>query len=102
MAMAFNAINTIDHLSLRHAMVVYDETSAKMLEYRHLINHPGPEIKIQWQLSGANEFGRTMQGVGKTRNKEDRVEGTNTMHLIHKKDIPKNKKIIYARFVSEI
>ena len=36
------------------------------------------------------------------RNKEDRVEGTDTMHLIHKKDIPKNKKITYAWFVSEI
>jgi hypothetical protein len=61
-----------------------------MLEYRHLINHPDPAIRKQWQLSGANKFRRTMQGVGKSRNKEDRVEGTDTMHLIHKRDIPKN------------
>ena len=43
-----------------------------------------------------------MQGVGKSRNKEDRVEGTDTMHLIHKRDIPKNKKITYAQFCSDI
>jgi hypothetical protein len=101
MKMAFDAF-TDSNLPLHHAMPVFDEVTAKMLEYRHLINHLDPEIRAQWQLSGANEFGRTMQGVGKTRKKEDRVEGTDTMHLIHKKDIPKNKKITYARFVSEI
>ena len=101
MKMAFNAF-TDSNLPLHHAMPVFDEVTKKMLEYRHLINHPDPEIRKQWQLSGANEFGRTMQGVGKTRKKEDRIEGTDTMHLIHKKDIPKNKKITYARFVSEI
>jgi hypothetical protein len=101
MKMAFNAFND-SNLPLHHAMPVFDEVTSKMLEYRHLINHSDPEIRKQWQSSGANEFGRTMQGVGKTRKKEDRIEGTDTMHLIHKKDIPKNKKITYARFVSEI
>jgi hypothetical protein len=43
-----------------------------------------------------------MQGVGKTRSKEDKIEGTDTMHLIKKSDIPKNKKITYARFCSDI
>jgi hypothetical protein len=56
----------------------------------------------KWQLSGANEFGRTMQGVGKTRSKEDKIEGTYTMHLIKKCDIPKDKKITYARFCSDV
>ena len=37
-----------------------------------------------------------MQGVGKTRSKKDKVESTNTMHLIHKKDIPQNNKVTYA------
>ena len=101
MKMASNAFNDSE-LPLHHAMPVFDEVTSKLLEYRHLINHSDPKIRKQWQLSGANEFGRTMQGVGKSRKKEDRVEGTDTMHLIHKKDIPKNKKITYARFVSEI
>jgi hypothetical protein len=44
-----------------------------------------------------------MQGVGKTGSKEDnKIEGTDTMHLIKKSDIPKNKKITYARFCSDI
>jgi hypothetical protein len=44
-----------------------------------------------------------MQGVGK-RNRPDgeAIEGTDTMHLIKKCNIPKGKKITYARFVSEI
>jgi hypothetical protein len=65
-------------------MAVFDETTGIMLEYRHLIKHKDPEIRKKWQLSGANEFGRSMQGVGKTRPKEDKIEGTDTMHLIHK------------------
>jgi hypothetical protein len=85
-----------------HAMAVFEEKTGKMLEYRHLIKHEDPEIRKKWQLSGANEFGRTMQGVGKTRSKEDKIEGTDTMHLIKKSDIQKDKKITYARFCSNM
>jgi hypothetical protein len=34
-------------------MAVFNETTGKMLEYRHLINHEDPEVG-KWQLSGAN------------------------------------------------
>jgi hypothetical protein len=91
-----------NELSPHHAMAVFEEKTGKMLEYRHLINHEDPEVRKKWQLSGANEFRRTMQGVGKTRSKEDKTEGTDTMHLIKKSDIPKNEKITYARFCSDI
>jgi hypothetical protein len=94
--------NTTNQLPPHHAMAVFDETTGKMLEYRHLINHEDPEVRKKWQISSANEFGRTMQGVGKTRPDEDKIEGTDTMHLIKKCDIPKNKKITYARFCSDI
>jgi hypothetical protein len=87
----------------QYAMPVFDKTSGKMLEYRHLINHLDPKVRKQWwQISSANEFGRTMQGVGKIRPEEDRIKGTDTMHLIKNCNIPKGKKITYARFVSEI
>jgi hypothetical protein len=86
----------------QYAMPVFNETTGKMLEYRHLINHPDPKVRKQWQISSANEFGRTMQGVGKNRPEADRIKGTDTMHLIKKCNIPKGKKITYARFVSEI
>jgi hypothetical protein len=92
---------TNNKLPPHHAMAVFDETTGKVLEYRHLIKHKDPKIRKKWQLPGANEFGRTMQGVGKTRSKEDKIEGIDTMHLIKKCDIPKNKKITYARFCSD-
>jgi hypothetical protein len=94
--------NTTNQLPPHHAMAVFDETTGKMLEYRHLINHENPEVRKKWQVSSANEFGRTMQGVGKTRPEEDKVKGTDTMHLIKKCNIPKDKKITYARFCSDI
>jgi hypothetical protein len=93
---------TTNELPSHHAMAVLEEKTGKMLEYRHLINHEDPDVRKKWQLSGANEFGRTMQGEGKTRLKEDKREGTDTMHLIKKCDIPKYKKITYARFCSDI
>jgi hypothetical protein len=90
------ASNTTNQLPPHHAMAVFDATTGKMLEYRHLIKHKDPEVRKKWQLSGANESGRTMQGVGKAGSKEDRIEGTDTMHLIKKCDIPKDKKVTYA------
>ena len=67
-----------------------------------MVNHEDPEVGRKWQLSSTNEFGRTIQGVGNTRVEEDKVKGTDTMHLINKCDIPKNKKITYAQFYSDI
>ncbi len=67
-----------------HLYAVFDEATGKMLEYRHLMNHPDPEIRKVWQKSSANEFGRTMQGVKKNRKEGDEIKGTDTMHLIKK------------------
>jgi hypothetical protein len=50
-------------------MAVFDEKSRKMLD-RQLINHPDPEIRKILQYSVTNEFGRTMQGVGKNRTRD--------------------------------
>jgi hypothetical protein len=85
-----------------HLYAVFDEATGKMLEYRHLMNHPDPEIRKTWQRSSANEYGRTMQGIGKNRPDGEEIKETDMMHLIKKCDIPKGKKITYARFVSEI
>jgi hypothetical protein len=86
-----------------HLYAIFDKATGKMLEYRHLMNHPDPEIRKTWKRSSANEYGRTMQGVGKkNRSDGEAIEGTDTMHLKKKRNIPKGKKITYARFVSEI
>jgi hypothetical protein len=86
----------------QYAMSVFDGTTGNMLEYRHLINYPDPKVWKQWQISSTNEFWRTMQGVRKNRPEEDRIKGTDTMHLIKKCNLQKGKTITYARFVSEI
>jgi hypothetical protein len=67
------ASNKTNQLPPHHAMAVFNETTGKMLEYRHLINQKDPEIRKKLQLSGANEFGRRMQGVGKIRTKENKI-----------------------------
>jgi hypothetical protein len=99
---AKTAKQIIDTMEKHHLYAVFDEVTGKMLEYRHLMNHPDPEIRKTWQRSSANEYGRTMQGVGKNRQKGEEIAGTDTMHLIKKCNISKGKKITYARFVSEI
>ena len=42
-----------------------------------------------------------MQGIGKTRKLEDRIEGMNSMKFIKKKLVLKLKTVTYARFVSD-
>jgi hypothetical protein len=99
---AKTAKQIMDTMEKHHLYAVFDEATGKMLEYRHLMNHPDPEIRKVWQRSSANEFDRTMQVVKKNRKEGDEIKGTDTMHLIKKCNIPKGKKITYARFVSEI
>jgi hypothetical protein len=100
---AKTAKQIMNTMEKHHLYAVFDEATGKILEYRHLMNHPDPEIWKTWQRSSANEYGRTMQGVGKKNRPEgEAIEGTDTMHLIKKCNIPKGKKITYARFVSEI
>jgi hypothetical protein len=76
------------------ANAVIDPTTGKALEYRELITNPA--TKEVWSRSSANEFGRLAQGVG------GRIKGTNTMHFIHRHEVPKNKTPTYARFVCDI
>ena len=43
-----------------------------------------------------------MKGAGRNTNGTQRVKGSDTLLFIHKKDIPKGKKITYARFCCDI
>ena len=75
---------------------VLDEETGKILEYRNLLKHPtlGPD----WQISGANEFGRLAQGVG------GRVKGTNTIKFIKREDVPFDRRgdVTYGKFVCKV
>jgi hypothetical protein len=55
-----------------------------------------PKHKEIWTKAGANEFGRLAQGVG------GRMDGTNTIFFIHKKEIPQDrlKDVTYIKFVA--
>ena len=75
---------------------VMDEETGEMLEYRDLLKHPvlGPD----WNISGANEFGRLAQGVG------NRIKGTDTIKFIRKEDVPLDRRrdVTYGRFVCKV
>ena len=81
-------------------MAVFDETTGKMMEMRDLVKHPDPEIRKQWNHSVANEFGRLMKGIGRKKNNGiSRVgDGHDTFRFIKKEEVPKGRKVTYARF----
>eukprot|EP00978_Attheya_sp_CCMP212_P015191 scaffold39147_cov55-Attheya_sp.AAC.4 len=85
-----------------YANAVWDDEAGRMLEFRHLLNHKNPATKKIWDRSGANEYGRLMQGIGKNRKPEERITGMNSMKFIHKQNVPKGKIVTYARFVANI
>ena len=60
-----------------HAML--GEQIGDMMKYQHLIKHPTYEK--EWNVSTANELGRSMQGVG------IRVKGKDTIYFIHKAEV---------------
>ena len=84
------------------AHAVFDEAAGKLIEYRHLLQHPDNATREQWQRAGSNEFGRLMNGVGRDRATSDFVPGTNSMRFVHRHQIPREKGITYARFVAAI
>ena len=53
------------------------------LEYRHLMKHT--EYKEIWGHGYGNEVGRLAQGM------KGRVDETNTMHFIHKHEVPQDR-----------
>ena len=58
------------------AGAVLDPETGDLLKYKHLLK--SPKHQEAWSHSGANEFGRLMQGVG------ERIKGTDTMKAIKK------------------
>ena len=79
---------------LDYAAAVLDHETGEMLEYRHLIGRP--KYKKEWGVSFGNEIGRLAQGM------PGRVEGTDTIHFIHKTQLPADrwKDVTYRRICS--
>jgi hypothetical protein len=79
------------------ACAVIDEETGKSMEYRDLLKDP--KHWETWSRAAANEFGRLFNGVGKNANGTQRVKGTNTCKWIKKSQVPKGKRVTYARTV---
>ena len=69
----------------------------RRLKYRHLIKHS--KFKDDWLKLEANEFYRLFQGSKEETDGGQQIEGTNTLFLIEREQVPKNKTATYARVV---
>jgi hypothetical protein len=101
------------------ADAVIDEETGKSVEYKDLLKDPKyredwsraaanefGHSKIQniedWSRAAANEFRRLFNGAGRNKDGIQRVIGTNTCHWIKRSQVPKGKKVTYARTVVAI
>ena len=82
------------------ANAVTHPVTGKQMEYQDLIKDP--EYKPHWTISKANELGRLAQGVGKTKNGEQRVKGMDACDFIFKHEVEKGKTVTYARTVCTV
>jgi hypothetical protein len=82
------------------ANAVIDEDTGKLMEYRDLLKDP--KHREDWSRAGANEVGRLFNGVGKNKDGTQRIVGTNTCHWIKRSQVPRGKKVTYARTVVAI
>jgi hypothetical protein len=64
------------------------------MNYRLLLNGPDQTL---WLRSMANDLGWLAQGVSTTRPGDQRVAGTNTIFFVHKRDVPKDRKVTYCK-----
>lgn len=81
-------------------MAIFDESTGKMMETRELLRHPDPKIRKRWEKLVSNKVGRLLKGIGrKANNGKSRVgDGHDTFCFIKKSQLPKGKKVKYARF----
>jgi hypothetical protein len=79
------------------ACAVIDEEIGKSMEYRDLLKDPKHRETLS--RAAANEFGRLFDGEGKNADGTQRVKGTNTCSWTKKSQVPKGKRVTYARTV---
>ena len=76
--------------------VVCEETG-KLLTIRQLLRSKTKNTRDVWTKSLENEYGRLMQGIG-----EQIRTGKETMFPIKLENIPKNRKVTYAKVVVDV
>ena len=72
---------------------VLDAQTCKLLNYRYLRREP--QYKKRWDRLAGSKFGQLANGI------EERVKGTNTIKLIHRHEVPKQRMedVTYGSFV---
>ena len=86
-----DAIVTLDRRIPKGCVnAVLDEETKTMMEIKVLINHKNPATRKIWRRGVSNELCRLMKG-GKGS------KGTNIMHPILKRKMPKDKKACFSR-----
>ena len=69
------------------------------------INSQVNESSSCWRwhpFRGDDEYCRLMKGIGMKQDGKSQVQGCDTFHFIRKNQVPKGKKVTYARFCCDI
>jgi hypothetical protein len=86
------------------ALSVLDPATGKSLEHRALRRHP--RLGPAWATSYSNELGRLCQGIGSDASDpaKQRVEGTDTFHVLRYEDIPpdRRKGVAFSKVVCNV
>ena len=69
-------------------MLVYNEATGKMIDYKQRTNHSDKQTREWWQKLSANEFGKLLKGVGRNKDGTQRVEGLDTINFIQRMHVP--------------
>ena len=85
---------------IAYANVVVDEEFGKAMEYQDLLKDE--RYREVWSKAGVKEYGRLFQGYGKNKDGTKENEGTDTYHWIPRSQVPRGKKLTYARTVVDI
>ena len=80
-----------DKATQQYIKAILNPVTRNVIEYRHLIENPA--TRGMWDKSSYNKFSRLMKVLKRG------IQGTNTMKLIQKHEVPYNKKVAYARFI---
>ena len=83
-----------------YANPVIDDERGKLMELPALLKHP--KYKDIWQEAAYNEYRRLFQGNKKNMDGKQKITGTNTCFWCKISQVPKNKKVTYARTVVDI
>ena len=90
------AVRHLAQATLHKAFHIHDHLGKKQ-SIATLRN--GPE-GTTWERSLSNEYGRLAQGV-KRKNKQESIDGTDTIFFIKKEDVPKGRKVTYANYICD-